>query len=321
MLLARLALLAALLLPAAAFAQRETTREGLSRVEESLTMRLEDGRLRAKELTPAIVVSVAPAYEESKAWYPTAALSTLVKVFGASSLRSCEACMAPQLYVADGRMEHLSGGLGAVEITRLDEANRGNSAPARTAIWLDENGEGVSLRIVNLKDSRILVAENFDPNLLEQARSRRSIAMARELERRARGDSLTHIFIDVTVYPGQHLSMDWVEQWGETNNNLAGISMSLFDPVLGFGAAYYRIIPSAMNMTVGGKVLLSVPTALVSAISKQNQTLIDPMLTAVFVARLPFGGSNWGLDLTASTNGRVGVGLSLMNFSLLPILP
>lgn len=320
MLLVRLVLIAALL-PMTAFAQRETTREALSRFEETLAMRLEDGAFVVKDLTPAIVVSVTPAFEESRAWYPTEALATLVRVFGAASLRSCEACMAPRLYVEEGKLEQFTSSLGTAEITRLDEMSRGSASPARTAIWLDETAEGVSLRIIDLKNSRIVLAENFDPRLTESARTRRTFSLARELDRRARGDSLTHTFIDVALYPGQHVSLDWAEQWGDTNANLSGVSVSLFDPVLGVGVSYYRVVPKALNIMVGAKVLLSVPTAVVTGLAGEPQQIIDPLLTAVFMVRVPIGSSNYGVTLSASTNGQLGVGFSLMNLSWMPFLP
>lgn len=320
MFLARLALLAALL-PTAALAQRETTREALSRLEETLSMRVEDGGLALKDLVPAIVVSVTPAFEETRSWYPNAALAALVRVFGSASLRSCEACMAPRLYVEQGQLEQLTTSLGTAEITRLDESARGGAAPARTAIWLDETVQGVSLRIIDLKNSRIVLAENFDPMLVESARTRRTFSLARELERRARGDSIAHTFIDVAMFPGQHVSLDWTEQWGDTNSNLSGVSLSLFDPVLGVGVAYYRVVPNALNIMVGAKVLMSVPTALVINITGQQQQLLDPLLTGVLVVRVPIASSNYSVTLSASTNGRVGIGFSLMSLSLLPTLP
>ncbi|WP_224243869.1 hypothetical protein [Hyalangium gracile] len=320
MLLARLALLAALL-PTVALAQREASREALSRLEETLAMRLEDGGVGTKDLLPAMVVSVNPAFEETRTWYPTEALGTLVRVFGAAGLRSCEACMAPRTYVQEGVVEQVSTNLGAAEIARLDEANRGTSAPARTAIWLDETAQGVSLRIIDLRNSRILLAENFDAAMIGQARTRRNLSLVRELDRRSRGDSITHAFFDVTVYPGQHVSLDWVEQWGDTNANLSGFSLSLFDPVLGVGGSYYRVIPSAFNISVGGKLLMSLPTGLIRGISGEDVDVIDPLLTAVFMVRVPIARSNYGITFSASTSGRVGVGFSLMNVSLLPFLP
>ena len=48
---------------------------------------------------------------------------------------------------------------------------------------------------------------------------------------------------------------------------------------------------------------------------------IDPLLTGVVLTRIPFGRSNYGAILSASTNGQVGVGISLMNVRLLPVLP
>jgi hypothetical protein len=320
LLLARLTLLAALL-PAVAFAQRDTTSEALSRMEETLTLRVEEGGLSLNELTPAIVVSVAPAFEETRAWYPTAAIQALGRVFGTSRLRACEACMAPRVFAGQGRLEELSTSLGAADIIRQDETSRGTSAPAKVAIWLDETVEGVSLRVIELRNSRILMAENFDPGLIENARTRTNVAMARELERRARGDSITHAFLDVTMYPGQHISLDWAEQWGDSNANLSGVSLSLYDPVLGVGGCYYRVVPSAFNLAVGGKILMSVPTALIDGISRQQTRVFDPLLTGVFVMRVPIGRSNFGMNFTASTNGQVGFGFSLLNTSPLPFLP
>lgn len=320
MLLKRLVLLIALL-PTVAVAQRDTSREALARVEEVLAGRLREGGNTFADVTPALVVSVSPAFEETKAWYPTAALQTLVRVFGAASLRSCEACMAPRLFVEEGRLEQNTAALGTQEIIRLDENARGEAPPARVALWLDETPEGVSLRIIDLRNSRIVLARNFDPSLTEMTRSQRNFSLAEELERRARGDSLTHTFLDVTLYPGQHVSLDFTEQFGHTNANLAGLSLSVYDPLVGVGGAYYRVIPSAFNIMVGAKVLLSVPTAIASGIGGQPTQLIDPLLTGVLVVRMPIASSNYGVTLTASTNGRVGLGVSLMNITFLPFLP
>lgn len=325
MLLARHLALAVVLLagalPATALAQRGTTQDALSRMEETVAMRVEDGVFTAEDVTPAIVVSVAPAFEETRAWYPTAALASLVRVFGAAGLRSCEACMAPRLHVEQGRMEQNLVSLTTAEIIRLDENSRGTALAARTAIWLDETPEGVSLRIIDLRNSRIVVAENFDPGLVERARTSKNFSLTRELERRARGDAITHTFFDVAAYPGQHVSWDFMEQWGDTNHNLSGLTLSLFDPVVGIGGAYYRVVPKALNIMVGAKIIMSVPTALVSAVAGEQQDVLDPLLTAVLVVRVPIASSNYGLILTASTNGQIGLGISMMNISLLPVLP
>ena len=49
--------------------------------------------------------------------------------------------------------------------------------------------------------------------------------------------------------------------------------------------------------------------------------VLDPLVTVVGVARVPFGRSNYGGVVTVSTNGQVGIGISLLNISLLPVIP
>jgi hypothetical protein len=324
LLLTRAALALLVLAPLTAAAQRLTTRDALVRMEDILSTRQEEGvGLPLKELAPALVVSVQPAFEETKKWYPTAALASLVKVFGAAGLRNCEACMAPRVHAQQGRLEENSAEPTIPELVALDDAERGKAAPAKAAIWLDETQGGVSLRIIDLRNSRIVYAENFDPQLSEPARTYRELSMAKEIERRHRGDALTHTFIDFAVFPSQHVSFDWTEQWGETNLNLSGLTFSLFDPVVGIGAAYYRIIPQALNIMVGAQVLVSIPTALVNAIAMNNMKVIDSLFTGVLVARIPFGASNFGAVamFSVSNNIRFGLGISLLNISLLPFLP
>jgi hypothetical protein len=309
-------------IPTAAHAQRQSSRDALTRLEETLAIEQEDHAFDLKQLAPAIVVSTRPAFEETKVWFPNAALATLSRVLGTGSIRACEACMAPRLYVGEGQIDQDVGGMDISEIVRLDDQTRGSSAPARTAIWLDETPGGVSLRMVDLRNGRILLAQNFDPHMQEDARTEKSYTLSRELARRIRGDSLTHTFIDVAVYPGQHASLDFAEQWGETNANLSGVSISVFDPVFGIGVSYFRVVPQAFNVAVGGKLLMSVPTALVKSVSNNGSgSVLDPLLTGVFMVRVPIASSNYGVILSGSTNGRFGVGFSLMNLSLLPFLP
>jgi len=301
-------------------AERITTREALDRLEEVLTLAVEDGSLDVKAVVPALVVSAEARYEASVGGYNPAALSTLTRVLPPSGLRVCEACTAPRTHVEPGRMEMASGPLSLDELVNLDARTRGTAPPAKSAIWLDEHGGGVAIKIVELNRGRILFARNIDPQLVEQTESKKNYRMAAELDRRARGDSITQAFFDAVLFPGQHISLDWTEQWGATNNNLSGVSISLLDPVVGLGVVHYRAV-DFMNMLFGIKAVVSVPTALAHSISGEDTDIVDPLLTAVFLAKVPFGRSNYGAVLGVSTNGVVGVGISLMNVSVLPVLP
>lgn len=296
-----------------------TTNDSLDRLEELLLLRVEDGSLSREDVLPAIVVSAEPRYEESKAWFSTRVLDVLRTVLGDSGLRLCEACMAPRAFVEDGNLAYQTGPVGLDEVVRLDDQSRGGAQPARSAIWVEEHRGGVAVRIIDLRTSRVLYAQNVDPGLVEKGNTQRMYSLSEELERRQRGDSLTQAFVDMAVYPGQHISLDWTDQWGKTNANLTGVTVSLFDPVVGIGACHYRRI-DYLNVLVGAKMIFSVPTGLTRALSDESFELLDPLLTGVAVARIPVGRSNYGVVFTASTNGEVGIGLSLMNISLLPVI-
>ncbi len=291
----------------------------MERLEEVLELRLEDGRLSKDAVMPAILVSAEPRYEASEDWFATRAIEVLQGAFGHTGLRLCEACMVPRAFVGDGEFAYQAGPIGLDEIVRLDDASRGDAQAARSAIWIDEHRGGVSIRIVDLNTAQVLFAQNIDPNMIEYGNSARMYSMAAELERRARGDSLTQAFVDVALFPGQHVAIDWTEQWGKTNANLSGVTLSAFDPVFGIGAVHYRRI-DFFNMLVGAKGIVSLPTAVVAALGDGGQ-VIDPLLTGVGLVRVPFGRSNYGILLSASTNGEVGLGVSLMNISLFPVIP
>lgn len=285
-----------------------------------LELRIADGLLARDAVAPAILVRAQPRYAESDDWFATRAVEVLQKTLGPGSLRLCEACMAPRAWVDDGRITYQTGPVALEEVARLDEQTRGQSPPARSAVWIDEHRHGVSVRIVDLHTGRVLFAQNVDPNLVELRNTRRVYTLTEELERRARGDSLTQAFVDVTLYPRQHISLDWTDQWGPTNANLTGVTLSLVDPVVGLGVCHYRRV-DVFNMLIGAKGLVSLPTAVARSLSGEGGQVIDPLLTGVAVARVPFGRSNYGATVTVSTNGAVGVGLSLLNVSLLPVLP
>jgi len=306
--------------PLVARADPGLTRDALDRMSEVLELRIEEGSLRVDDVSPALLVSATPRYEGSVDWFAVRVIEVLQRAFGDGSLRLCEACMAPRAYVEEGRMTLQSGPVSLDEVVRLDEQTRGKAPAARSAIWVEEHRSGVAVRIVHLGTGKVLYAQNLDPLLTELKRSQKVYTMSEELERRARGDSLTQAFVDFALYPGQHLSIDWTEQWGKTNANLSGVTISLFDPVLGIGASHYRRL-EFFNILVGGKVILSLPTAAVRAVGDDNVDVLDPIVTGVGVVRVPFGRSNYGVVATASTNAEVGLGISLMNISLLPVIP
>lgn len=300
----------------------DDTRAALDRLEEVLELRIDDGTLRREDVLPALLVSAEPRYTASTDWFSVRAIEVLERSFGNGSLRMCEACMAPRVLVEDGAMLYHSGPIGLDEVALLDERGRGAAPAAKTAIWLDEHRGGVAIRIVDIDTGRIVFAQNVDPDLIEYKNTRRMYTLSAELERRARGDSITQSIVDLGVYPRPHIALDWVEHWGPTNSNLSGVTLSLVDPVVGVGANHYRAT-QLFNTMVGAKVLVSLPTALVNSVTGDNADieLFDNLITVAGVVRVPIARYNTSVTLIVSTNGTISLGVSLLNFTLLPVLP
>ena len=307
--------------PVAALGARATTADALARLEEIVAARLRAGAIHRAAVLPTLLVSTRPRYEASEGWFEVQAVSTLARIFGGAGVRLCEGCMVPRVEAAHGRLDYSSGPLTLAEIAAFDDRYRGDSARARTATWIDETATGVAVKMVDLATGQIVFAQNVDPLLLDTGSSSRTFTLAEELERRQRGESLTHAMVDMGMYPGQHFSLEWADQWGDTNANLTGFALSFYDPILGVGASHHRVL-SWLNTSIGAKVFMSIPTAVVgSQIDDGDTEILDPLITGVFVVRVPFGRSNYAALLTASTNGEVALGITLLNTSFLPLLP
>lgn len=314
---AALGLWLAVVPPAAA--DPSATREALDRTEELLTLRREDGLLPREAVMPLVVVAATPRYTASEEWFATRVLEVLEAAFGAGGLRWCGACTLPRTDVQEGRLVYQAGVADLQQVAHLDDLTRGDAPPAKAAVWVAETVSGVSIRIVELSTGRVLFAQNVDPDLVEFQRTAAMYSYSAELERRARGDSLTQAFVDVALVPGQHVSFDWTDQWGRENRNLSGVTLSAFDPILGIGATHHRVT-RLFHTTVGAKAILSLPTAVVQSVGQEGNVL-DPLVTVAGIVRVPFGRSNYGGLLAVSTNGEVGIGISLLNVSFLPFLP
>jgi hypothetical protein len=312
-----LALLAALS-STTAYAQRDATRDALDRLEDVMLPAVDGGALEG--VAPIIVVGARPAFESTRAWFPTAAVVAFGAAVGVGKLRVCEACMQPRVQAQEGAFVYSSGAMSIAEIVAIDADTRGAAPAAAAAAWIDETNDGVAVRVVSLRTGQLLFAKNIDGGLVELKRTSQTFRFTDDVERRLRGESLTHVWIDLGLVPGQHIAMEVVDQFGDKNLDMAGISATLLDPIVGFGGAYYRVIPEAFNITIGAKALVSIPTALGNAFGVDGE-VIDPLFTGVVVVRWPIPQTSYAVLATASTNGVLTVGVSLLNINFLPVLP
>jgi hypothetical protein len=322
--------LCAVLGAAPAAAQRATTDGALARAREAITEAQRDGGVPTDVVV--ILVSARPAFVETQASFPAAAAAVVIDVFGARQVRACDACMNPRLVQGDDGVRYDTGEIALNDVLALDASTRGKAPAARLAVWLDETPAGVALRIVDLGDGSLLLSRHLEPGLDTRQRSARHVSVTQDIERRLRGDSLTHVHWNLGLYPGQHLGLELLDQFGPQRQDLAGLSLTMINPVGGIGGAYQRVFPEAWNVTVGAKVIVGVPGLIVQTLNQQTgadadlTAFIGGPVTTMVSAQLPIFDTNYavfafaGLHLPRFTPS-MGVGISLLNVHVLPILP
>jgi hypothetical protein len=311
-------------------AQRASTDGGLARAREALLEAQRDGAVPTDVVV--LLVSARPAYAETRAAFPAAAAAVLVDVFGPGRVRACEACMNPRVVEGSAGVRYDTGEITLADALALDAATRGAAPAARLGAWLEETPTGVALRIVDLGDGSVLLSRHLDPALQTLQRSARQVTVTEDIRRRLRGDSLTHVHWNLGLYPGQHLSLELLDQFGPARTDLAGLSLTMVNPLLGVGGAYQRIFPEAWNVAVGGKVIVGIPGLVIDAFDQnlppdpQIIGLIGGPVTVMATAQLPIFDTNYAVFAFAGLHlpsflPSAGLGISLLNVHVLPILP
>ncbi len=324
------AVMLGLLGAAPALAQRATTLGALARAREAIVEAQRDGRVPTDVVV--LVASVRPAFIETQASFPAAATAVAIDAFGARQVRGCDACMNPRLVQGNGGLRYETGELSLADLVGLDAAARGRGPAARLALWLDETPAGVALRIVDLADGSVLLARHLEPGLDTLVRSTRHVSVTEDVRRRLRGDSLTHVHWNLGLYPGQHLGLELLDQFGPQRQDMAGLSLSLVNPVLGIGGAYQHVFTEAWNVAVGAKVIVGIPGLVLQTLNNETGANIDATgliggpLTAMATAQLPIFDTNYAVFAFAGLHlplfvPSAGIGISLLNVHVLPILP
>jgi len=313
-----------------AFAQRATTDGALARAREALQQAQRDGAVPVDVFV--LLVSARPAFADTRASYPAAAAAVVVDVFGARQVRACDACMNPRLVEGPRGLRYDTGELTLTDVLALDAAARGSAPGARLGIWLDETPAGVALRVVDLGTGGLLLARHLEPGLSTLQRSARHVTVTEDIQRRLRGDSLTHVHWNLGLYPGQHVGLELLDQFGPERRELAGLSLTLLNPLAGVGGAYHHVFPEAWNVAIGAKVIVGIPGLVIETINDQTGSdadftaFIGGPVTAMATAQLPIFDTNYAVFAFAGLHlprfsPTVGVGVSLLNVHVLPILP
>ncbi len=288
------------------------TQNDLRAVEDRLSFEFQS---RKTEITPILVATPQAYWQESKADFAPAMFAVLGRVFSVSGdLIQCAECLQSRVFVSrDNRMVIQNGELSLTDLARLRE-NPG-FAQAKSVIISRETPLGIELKVISINDGRILYSGLVDAlKSLESAEP--PLRLARELDRRERGEALTYFHLDIGLYPQGLVQATWLEQWGSRNQHLSGFALSLFNPTGAIGGAYRYMMPFKRRVTVGVNAYYGI-----SGIFDGGSASTDLANNLVGVATLNYALSgSYGLFVSASTKGIFSAGVTLQNPVFLPFL-
>ena len=142
------------------------------------------------------------------------------------------------------------------------------------------------------------------------------MGLAREADRRIRGESLSYVFFDFGFYPDAAVRLRWLEQWGSRNQFISGITLAGLSPNGALGATLLYMYPQnrKINLSVTAYYLLS---------GLGTQAGSNPDLSKVLVgeAMVQYAyGSSYGFFVSSNSTGSTSIGITMYNIILFPFL-
>lgn len=297
-----------------AFALLSQTGNDLNVLADDLKFRLEQDSTLKQQVTPLLVSTPLHYWQESRDDFAANVFQILREIFTEqNALIPCPDCDAWRLHVTDKNSLTIHNGeLSAGEIAFIQ--NNAKYREAKAVVQIQETATGVLTKIVSLKDNRLLYYKLADATQsLDQTRPWDHLAQARD--RALREESLAYVFFHLGLYPKAIAQFEFDEQWGNRNQHISGITLSLLEPTMSIGANYHYLFPGNRRFHISGSLLYPLQNAFES-VSKDNATKV---FVAQAMAQYSFANS-YAVFLSLNTQGTISLGFSFYNPLFMPFL-
>jgi hypothetical protein len=287
----------------------------LKRAEDLLRSQLLSRTGLLDKILPTMLAPPRHHWIESRDDFAEESTAMLKRVFTRpNGIILCSDCDAWRLYVETGRdLKIHNGPLSLGELGKVKQNPAYEVAKSLTTIR--ETPSGVEIRIMDLTDGRLLVQIMAD-STEKLTDVKRAGFYGIERERRLRGESLNYAFINLGLYPNPVVQLEFLEQWGERNEHLSGVGLSLVGPLVALGGVYHYPVPSVPKFNVAGAIYLPLANALSSL--SQNNSSGNPL---VLQGMAQYGlGDSYAVFASISTEGNFSLGFTLFNPLFLPFL-
>jgi hypothetical protein len=290
------------------------TAQDLRVAEDRLRYEFSELRERQAAVTPILVAPPQFHWEESRTDFAPAMMEVLRRSFpDQGALIPCTECYENRVYVSgDNRTVIQNGELSLTDLARLRE--RPGFKEARSVFLSRETPSGISMKLISIEDGRILYSGLAD-STQDLSGAERPMGLARELERRRRGEALSYMFIDMGLYPQGLVQLKWLEQWGSRNQHLSGVAIGAYNPNGALGVTYHYMLPAKRQITAGltGYYLMS------GVFSSGGDSSMGNNIVAQGMLHFAMSGS-YGFFVSADTKQTISIGISLLNPVLFPFL-
>ena len=301
--------------PRSAQALLAQTASDLDKLQDTLTHRLEtEPGLRAR-VTPMLLATPIHHWVESRDDFQAAAIRTIKAALpGTNDVIMCADCDTWRLDVRPGQGLVIDNGeLSLAELGRLSKDPRYGGA--RSLALVRETPAGVECEIIALADGRILFSTIAD-STARLTDIEPYLHFDAERDRRLRGEALSYVFVNLGLYPHGLAQLEYVEQWGDRNQHITGVGLSLYNPTLSLGIVYHYMLPWSRRFHVSAAAYLPLQNAAESVTGKGDASTT---FVAQAMAQYAFANS-YAVFASISTEGNLSVGLNFYNPLFLPFL-
>ncbi len=298
--------LSAFMWPIKSYALLSQTQQDFTILRDALLLQQEIDPNWSQNLGPVLVAPPQHLWEESRTDFASATMSLLKEVWtGSGSLIACSECASAKTRVStDHQVQFSSGPLSHNELIGLLANER--YINAKTVLYVRETAKGIELKIIRISDGAIMYQKLADSTEdLESAKPR--LHLVDEMERRKRGEALAYTFIELGFYPNPLAHISFLEQWGQANQHMTGVTLALTGPNMSLGVTYRYFLSTNPKIQVGGSVLFPLQNAL-----KLSQGNNSSFLVVAATAQYAFS-PTFGVFASGNSAGTISTGISLYN--------
>lgn len=292
------------------------TQSDLSILEDTLRSRFEDEGGLKKAIFPMLLATPVHHWTESKADFAAGVTRILTRVAGAAdAIIACTECDTWRLHVsAQNQLEIHNGELSLNELATLRKILKYGEAHSMALVR--ETPTGVEMKVISIEDGRILFYTLADSSKnLDDATP--YLNYARERDRRLSGESLSYVFVNMGLYPQGLFQLEFVEQWGDRNQHISGIGLSLFNPVFALGAVYHYMFPRIRKLHVSGSFYYPLQNALADAAGSND----GPSSSFVGQAMIQYAFANsYAVFASVNSEGSLSLGFNFYNPLFMPFV-